>query len=270
MNVGTRTRRTFVTLGVVAAVIGGLASIEVAANLTLAAAPPPAPPVSIDALQTALAAEQARNADLQAQLDELTGLTTSLSDALGNTKVQISVEGESASTLARQLKAAQGKLAQLKALLATARQRLLAAGKTRAAAAARDTSGGGSNKHPAGNAGGGSSGGGGGGGGSGGGGTSAMSLTLTSDGSGVIVDWTACNVPRFAGYAVVRSTDGEIHWPPEDRDTEIARIGAVSTTRVRDPGAPSGTMTYRVWCLETTDGETKGVTSTPAKSIRVP
>ena len=97
-----------------------------------------------------------------------------------------------------------------------------------------------------------------------------MSLTLAGDGTDVIVDWTACSVSSFSGYAVVRSTDGEIHWPPEDRDTEIARIGSASTTRVRDTGAPSGTMTYRVWCLATHDGETKGVASTPAKSIRVP
>ncbi len=163
MNVGPRTRRTFVVLGVVTAIVAGLASIEVAANLTAAAAPPPAPPVSIDSLRTALAGEQARNANLQTQLDELTGLTTTLSSALDDTKLQISTESKSASTLARQLKAAQAKLADLKALLATARRRLLAAGQTRAAAAARDTGGGGSKNNP----GTGGSGGGAGGGGSG-------------------------------------------------------------------------------------------------------
>ncbi len=61
-------RRAFVIAGVVVSLVVGLASIQVAAALTAAAAPPPPPPVSLDSLQAALAQEQARGAELQAQL----------------------------------------------------------------------------------------------------------------------------------------------------------------------------------------------------------
>ena len=81
-----RIRRAFVIAGVVISLIVGLASIQVAAALTAAAAPPPAPPVSLDTLKTALADEQARGADLQAQLAELNDLTASLSAALADTR----------------------------------------------------------------------------------------------------------------------------------------------------------------------------------------
>jgi hypothetical protein len=230
--------------------------------MTAAAAPPSAPPVSLDSLKQALADEQARGAALQAQLDELDGLTTSLTEALAGTQTQVATDSQSATELAKQLQAAQLKLAELKKLLAKARARLLALGDTKGAAAA-STGGGGS---------GGSSGGGSGGtsGGSTSGTTTSMSLALSLSGGSVIADWTACNASGFSGYALVRSTDSEIHWPPEDHDTEVARVTAQSTTKATDASPPSGTMTYRVYCLVTKDHETTSALSSASKQIRVP
>ena len=258
MTARMKVRRALIVVGVMAALVIGLLSIQLAAALTAAAAPPPAPPVSLDTLKRALADEQARGAALQAQLDELDGLTTSLSDALEGTQTQVSTDSQSATVLAKQLHAAQGKLAELKKLLAKARARLLALGDTKGAAAARS--------------GGGSSGGSSGGSTTGttGGTTTAMTLALSLSGSSVVADWTACNVSAFSGYALVRSTDPEIHWPPEDHDTEVARVTSQSTTKATDSGAPLGTMTYRVYCLRTVDHETKVALSTPSKQIKVP
>jgi hypothetical protein len=259
MIANLKIRRSLVVAGVAAAIIAGLLSIQLAAALTAAAAPPPAPPVSLDTLKTALAAEQARGAELQAQLSELNGLTASLSDALANTQTQVSTDSKSAAQLAKELKAAQGKLAELKRLLKKARARLLAMGDTAGAAATKP--GGGSGTTGGGTTGGGTT---------GGGTTGSMSLSLSLAGGDVVVDWTGCSVSGFSGYAVVRSTDGEIHWPPEDRDTEIARVTDAGTTKVTDKGAPSGTMTYKVYCLRTVDHETKIAQASGTKQIGVP
>ena len=258
---GMKIRRGLVVFGVVAAMVVGVYSIQLAAALTAAAAPPSAPPVSLDALKQDLADEQARGATLQAQLDELNGLTTSLSEALAGTQTQVSTENQSATELARQLTVAQGKLAELKKLLAKARARLLALGDTKGAAAAR--SGGGSSGGTSGGSSGAS-------GGSTGGSTSSMTLTLSLSGGAVVADWNTCNVSGFSGYALVRSTDSEIHWPPEDHDTEVARISSQGTTKATDSNPPSGTMTYRVWCLKTVDHETKSAISSSSKQIKVP
>ena len=270
-----RIRRAFVIAGVVTSLIVGLASIQVAAALTAAAAPPPAPPVSLATLKTALEQEQARGADLQAQLAELNNLTSSLSSALDDTKTQVSTEGLSAKQLSDRLKAAQGKLAELKALLAKAQARLQSLGAARVSSGGGGSGGGGGGGGAGGDGssstGGASSGGGGsGGGGGGGGGGGSLSLSLSLVSGGVRLDWSACSVSGFAGYSIVRSTDSEIHFPPEDRDTEVARIGSASTTAATDAGAPSGTMTYRVYCLVNPDHEFKVAAASAAKQIRVP
>ena len=85
----------------------------------------------------------------------------------------------------------------------------------------------------------------------------------------VRADWTACTSSGFSGYALVRSLDSEIHYPPEDRDTVVARVGT-GTTAATDGSAPSGTLTYRVYCLTTKGGETKVASQTPSKQIHVP
>ena len=262
-----RIRRAFVIAGVVISLVVGLASIQVAAALTAAAAPPPAPPVSLDALQTALADEQARGADLQAQLVELNDLTASLSAALADTKDQVNTDGLSAKDLSARLKAAQGKLAQLKALLDQAQARLRALGATAVKPAGGGGGSGGSSGGSSGSSGGSGSGSGSGGGG-GGGGSLSLSLSLVS--GGVRLDWSACSVSGFAGYSIVRSSDPEIHFPPEDRDTEVARIGSASTTALTDSGAPSGTMTYKVYCLVNPDHEFKVAAASQARQIGVP
>jgi hypothetical protein len=61
-------RRGAVIAGVIASLLVGVLSIQVAADLTAAAAPPPAPPVSLDTLKRQLAAEQDRASGLQQQL----------------------------------------------------------------------------------------------------------------------------------------------------------------------------------------------------------
>ena len=128
-----RLRRTLVAVGVVASLMVGVASIEVAAGLTAAAAPPTAPPVSISSLKQDLAAEQARSASLQEQLDQLLGVSDNLSAILDSTADQVSTDGLSAEQLRQRLAVAQKKLASVSQLLADAQARLAA---TQAAAAA--------------------------------------------------------------------------------------------------------------------------------------
>lgn len=260
-----RIRRAFVIAGVVISLLIGFASIQVATALTAAAAPPPAPPVSLDTLKTALAEEQARGADLQAQLAELNQLTDSLSAALVDTKDQVNTEGLSAKELSARLKVAQGKLADLKALLTKAQARLRALG---AAAANAGGGGGGSGSSGGGSGSGSGSGSGGGGSGSGGGGGS-MSLSLSLVSGSVRADWTACSVSSFAGYALIRSTTYETHFPPENHNTEVARVSSASTTVATD-NAPSGTYVYTVYCLVNKGSETKFAAKSNTKLITVP
>jgi hypothetical protein len=187
-------------------------------------------------------------------------LTAALSQALAGTQDYVSTQGKTAKDVEKDLKAAQAKLAKLQGLLAKAEARLAALRQ-----AANNVGGGG------------------GGGGSapkatprpatGGGGTGSVtspSLTLSLAGGGVRADWSACSVSGFAGYALVRSLDSEIHFPPEDRDTEVARVASASTTAATDAGAPSGRLTYRVYCLVRHDNETQAVGSSAAKQIQVP
>jgi hypothetical protein len=119
-------RRGAVIVLVALAVVAGLASIRVGAELTAAAAPPPAPPVSMSQLLSDLQAEQARSATLQSQLDELSSLTTQLSDAVDVTQGDIAADGLSATQLRARLKAAQAKLATMAGLLKDAQKRLAA------------------------------------------------------------------------------------------------------------------------------------------------
>jgi hypothetical protein len=86
----------------------------------------------------------------------------------------------------------------------------------------------------------------------------------------VRADWSACSFAGFAGYALVRSLDSEIHYPPEDKDTEVAHITSASTTAATDAGAPSGRLTYRVYCLVNPDHELKVAGSSSSKQIQVP
>ncbi len=117
-------RRALVATTVVGSLVVGVWSIQVAAALTVAAAPPPAPPVSINTIKDDLAAEQARSAALQEQLDELLGVSQSLSTILASTADQVSTDGLSAEQLRKRLTLAQKKLASVSQLLSAAYSRL--------------------------------------------------------------------------------------------------------------------------------------------------
>ena len=123
-----RIRRTLVVSGVIASLLAGVVSIRFAADMTAAAAPPPAPPVSLDSLKTALAAEQARGAALQAQLDDLMAVTDQLTAALASTEGEVKVDGLTAKELRARLKAADAKLKTVNRLLKEAQRRLVALG----------------------------------------------------------------------------------------------------------------------------------------------
>jgi len=82
------------------------------------------------------------------------------------------------------------------------------------------------------------------------------------------LSWTTCTSEAFKAYAVVRSTDSEIHYPPEDHDTVVAMVTSRADTRQADTGAAAGVRVwYRVWCLSRTDNEYKTIWRTPTVSV---
>jgi hypothetical protein len=222
---------------------------------TAAAAPPSAPPVSIESLRSQLTAEQERSASLQGQLDDLINLTGQLSGAVDTTKSQISTDGLTASQLRARLGAAQAKLGSVTALLKQAQARLAALQQALAAAgvkapplpAAPPVV-----RPPAGNP------------------VSGMSLALSKVSGGVKVDWSSCSASGFRGYAVVRSIHSEIHFPPEGGDTQIGLITSRSTTSMIDTAPGSGTRYYVVHCLAVPGGDGGSVTRTATRAISVP
>jgi hypothetical protein len=245
-----RLRRLLVIVGVTISLIAGLVSIRIAADLAIAAAPPPAPPVSMQALLAALQAEQARAAVLQDQLDQLLGATDDLSAAIDSTDVRLTADGESAKDLRARLKAAQARLALLTKLLKVAGARLSALGAA------------GPTVPP--------------GGGGGGGGSNpnptprptprptpavgGFTLALSLSGGSVVADWTACSPSGFSGYALVRSTDSEI----------VTTVAPGGGTKATDSGAPAGRVWYRAYCLTRSDNETKVAGATNTVSVVVP
>ena len=251
MNI--RLRRALVVAGVAVSVALGLISIRIAAELTAAAAPPPAPPVSIDELRVALASEQARAGALQQQLDDLLGVTGQLSEALETTGDQVSMDGLTAEQLRDRLQAAEAKLAAVTNLLQQAEARLA---ELRAAAGEQAAAVGGSG---------------------GGSGTAAatpkptpqiLGLTLTlAAGGGVAASWTACSTAALDSYVLVRSIDKEVHYPPEGGDTVVARVGSTTTV---DAAAPAGSLWYRVYCLALIEGQAKTVAKSDTQTIAVP
>jgi len=258
--VNRRARRAIVTCGVVASLVAGAVSIQLAAEMTAAAAPPPAPPVSLDSLRNSLAAEQARGAALQGQLDDLLAVTDELKAALTSTEGEVTVDGLTAKQLRARLKAADAKLKTVNRLLKEAQRRLVAVGAP-PVKTPKPASGGGA-------------------GGAGGSTSStpapapaaasttfALSLDLVS--GGVRATWTTCSASGFDSYALVRSTDSEIHYPPEDGDTLVARIANRATTSKTD-AAPSGSSWYQLYCLTKSGTETRIAARTTTGKINVP
>jgi len=256
--VNRRIRRAFVMSGVVASLLAGVVAIQLAAQMTAAAAPPPAPPVSLDSLRSSLAAEQARGAALQGELDDLLAVTDGLKAALTSTEGEVTVDGLTAKQLRTRLKAADAKLKTVNRLLKEAQRRLVAVGaapvRTPKPASGGGAGGGSANATPipaptAAST------------------TFALSLDLAS--GGVRATWTTCSAGGFDSYALVRSTDSEIHFPPEDGDTLVARIANRATTSKTD-AAPSGSSWYQLYCLTKSGGETKTAARTTTVKISVP
>ena len=257
-----RIRRGLVIAAVAVSLVGGVLSIRVAADLAAAAAPPPAPPVSLQAIQAQLTAEQARALSLQQQLEDLQGVTGELTAALESTESQVTEDGSAAKELRSRLKAAEARLAVVTKLLkeAAARLRSLGVAGPTVPPAKPPANGGGSTAKatpkptapptapPA----------------------AAFTLSLRLAGGGVDATWTTCSVSGFDSYALVRSTDREIHYPPEDHDTLVASVGSRSTTSASDPEAPSGRLWYRVYCLVRPENERKVAATTSTVSIDVP
>lgn len=253
-------RRGAVIAGVALSLIVGVISIQIAADLTAAAAPPPAPPVSIETLKDQLAAEQARAAGLQKQLEDLLGVTGQLTVALDLTQSQVTDDGLTADELRKRLKAAEAKLSAVNKLLRRAEARLAALGQSdkSASSGTKPTTGGAApgatrapTPKPAAPA-------------------TPFSLAVQLAGGGVQATWTKCARSDFYAYALVRSTDSEIHYPPEDRDTLIAQITTQSASSATDAAAPSGNLWYRVYCLSRHDSENQVVATTSTVRITAP
>jgi DNA repair exonuclease SbcCD ATPase subunit len=121
MNVPVRLRRPAVLLGVVLALFAGAATIRAAAAWTAASSPLVSKPPSVESLQSALAAEQARSIALQAQLDELAAGSTDLAAALQAARDRIAEDASQAKALQANLKAAKAKLTTLERSIRQAR-----------------------------------------------------------------------------------------------------------------------------------------------------
>ena len=241
-------RRSLVVLGVIASLLVGLVSVRVAADLTAAAAPPIAPPVSLATLQDQLVAERARADALRSELDQLLGVTGDLSGAIGATSDQVATDDLTADQLRKRLADADAKLRRLKKLLASAEARLAA---LEGAADAGGSSGGAAAATPKPT-------------------PEVISLTLALSGGDVVADWSTCRADGFAKYVLVRSTDKEVHYPPEGQDSIAATVTTRSTTKATDADAPAGTVWYRLYCLATRDGQAKTVAKSGTESVTVP
>lgn len=121
MSVPVRLRHPLVILGVVVSLFAGAATIRAAAAWTAASSPLAVEPPSIERLQADLAAEQARSADLQLQLDQLAAGSRDLVTALETARDRIATDAEQAQALQDSLAAAKDKLATLERTIRQAR-----------------------------------------------------------------------------------------------------------------------------------------------------
>jgi chromosome segregation ATPase len=117
-----RLRRLATVVAVIAALVVGYGSIRAAAAWTAASAPLSVAPVPVSELQDRLAVEQARSADLRAQLETLTERSTEMAVALEAAQSQIAGDTDHANALAKELKDAKKKLAKLEASIAKAKR----------------------------------------------------------------------------------------------------------------------------------------------------
>jgi len=129
-------RRSLTVAGALAALVLGFVAIQAAAAWTVSAAPLSVAPVSVKTTESKLAAEQARSADLQAQLTELAGNTSKMNVALAAAQAQIDTDTKNAESLEKDLKAAKKKLAALERSIRQSARAATARTTTRTATAA--------------------------------------------------------------------------------------------------------------------------------------
>jgi septal ring factor EnvC (AmiA/AmiB activator) len=132
-------RRALVVAGVVTSLVLGLATIRAAAAWTAASAPLDVAPVAATSLQDRLAAEQARSADLEARLTQLTDQAAQLTTALGTARAQATTDAQHAADLQAKLESSQARLRQLDQQVAQAQAALKAQIAAAQAAARRAT-----------------------------------------------------------------------------------------------------------------------------------
>ena len=188
------------------------------------------------------------------------GVTGQLTVALDSTQSQVTDDGLTADELRARLKAAEEKLSAVNKLLRKAQARLAALGQATQAASTGSKPAAGApaakgtrapTPKPAAPA-------------------TSFSLAVHIAGGGVQATWTTCARSDFYAYALVRSTDSEIHYPPEDRDTLVAQTTTKSASSATDAAAPSGNLWYRLYCLSRHDSENQVVATTATVRITAP
>ena len=130
MSIPVRFRHPLVVLGVVLSLLAGAATIRAAAAWTAASSPLAVKPPSVEQIQADLAAEQARSADLEFQLDQLAASSRELASALETARGRIATDAEQAQALQESLAAAKDKLATLERTIGQARAATAAAAVT--------------------------------------------------------------------------------------------------------------------------------------------
>jgi septal ring factor EnvC (AmiA/AmiB activator) len=139
-----RLRRSLTVAGALAALVLGFAAIQAAAAWTASAAPLSVTPTSATSIESKLADEQTRSADLQAQLGDLSGNAEQLATALAAAQARIDADAKHAAELEKDLQTAKKKLAALQQSIRAAAAVVAApAVATSAAAAPRPARGGG-------------------------------------------------------------------------------------------------------------------------------
>ncbi|MEK6719372.1 MAG: hypothetical protein AABZ33_01725 [Chloroflexota bacterium] len=71
-----------------------------------------------------------------------------------------------------------------------------------------------------------------------------IGLTVSLDGSKVVIDWGACDPVGFRYYKVIRSTNDAATWPLGSGDSLVGAVEDMGKTVLYDAKAPAGTKVY--------------------------
>lgn len=71
-----------------------------------------------------------------------------------------------------------------------------------------------------------------------------IGLTVSLDGSKVVIDWGACDPVGFRYYKVIRSTNEGATWPLGSGDSLVGAVEDMGKTVLYDAKAPAGTKVY--------------------------